>query len=265
MVTIFTPAFTTNAMTLKFLLLITLVECDLLDVVLAFLISILKIFKSLQNYWHRVTDIKSFGKRYESSLGHTLNFCPNLVKYRSKNMYLKESPPVFYGDLVYKPRRVKSDSNFISSGSKIVKRLRSRQYDPEIIERTIGIVLGPFTALYRTFLKRCTLTNKAVGTIWRALSKPPQRRQGPVPRPLWLLVGTPSAFGPELAYRLRVAHPTLMDVPIFLIYFYVTIYVCVPHFYDLSVLVGCWSSVSIRRIIYTCLNVCPFDYTAVVR
>ena len=94
--------------------------------------------------------------------------------------------PVFYGDLVYKLRRVKSDSNFLSSGSKIVKRLRRRQYDPEIIERTIGHVLGPFTALFRSFLKRCTLTNKVVGTIWRALSKPPQRRQGPDPRPLWL-------------------------------------------------------------------------------
>ena len=39
-----------------------------------------------------------------------------------------------------------------------------RQYDPAIIERTIGIVLVPFTALYRSFLKRCTLTKKAVGT-----------------------------------------------------------------------------------------------------
>ena len=39
-----------------------------------------------------VTDITSFGKRLESSLGHTLNFCPNLVQYRFKNMYLKESP-----------------------------------------------------------------------------------------------------------------------------------------------------------------------------
>ena len=109
--------------------------------------------------------------------------------------------------------------------------------------------------------KRCA--NKAVGAIWRALSKPPKRRQGPDPRPLWLLVGTPSAFGPELAYRLRVAQPTLMDVLIFLIYFYITIYVCVPHFYDLSALVGCWSSVSIRRIIFKCFIVWPFDYTAV--
>ena len=46
-----------------------------------------------------------------------------------------------------------------SSGSKIVKRLRRRQNDPAIIERTIGLVRSPFTALYRSFLKHCTLTN----------------------------------------------------------------------------------------------------------
>ena len=56
-------------------------------------------------------------------------------------------------------------SDFISSSSKIVKRLRRRQYDQLIIEMTIGLVLGPCTALYRLFLKHCTLTNKAVGTL----------------------------------------------------------------------------------------------------
>ena len=70
---------------------------------------------------------------------------------------------------------------------------------------SIGLVLGPSTALYGPFLKHCTLTNKAVGTIWRALSKPPQRRQGPDLCPLWLLVGTPSAIKPELASR-RAEH-----------------------------------------------------------
>ena len=130
-----------------------------------------KIFKSLQNFWHRVTDITSFGKRLGSSSGHTLNFCPNLVKYRFRIMFHKESPTlpstvIFF----YKLRRVKGEANFISSGCKISKRLRHRQCDPAIIERTIGLVLGPFTALYGSFLKRCTLTNKTVGTIWRALS-----------------------------------------------------------------------------------------------
>ena len=52
---------------------------------------ILIIIKSLQNYWHRHADITSFEIRLESSLGHTLNFCPNLVQYRFKNMFLNES------------------------------------------------------------------------------------------------------------------------------------------------------------------------------
>ena len=83
-------------------------------------------------------------------------------------IYIKRNhSPGFYCDLVYKLRRVKGAANFISSGSKNVKRLRRRQYDPLIIERTIGLVISPLTVLYGSFLKRCTLTNKADGTIWR--------------------------------------------------------------------------------------------------
>ena len=91
--------------------------------------------------------------------------------------------------------------NFVSSGSIKVKRLRRRKYDSVIIERTVGLVLGPSTALNRSFLKHCTLTNKAVGSIWRDLSKPLQRRQGPDHRPLRLLVGIPLVQGPQLASR----------------------------------------------------------------
>ena len=105
---------------------------------------------------------------------------------------------------------------------------------PAIIERTIGLVLGPFTALFRSFLKRCTLTNKVVGTIWRTLSKPPQRRQGPDPRPLWLFVGTPSVFGTELAYRLRVAQPTLMDVTRYFWYTFILLYIIVYYIFMTS-------------------------------
>ena len=81
----------------------------------------------------------------------------SIQEYVSKRI----SHPVFYSDLVYKLRRVKDTPNFISSGSKIVKRLRRRPYDPLIIERIIGLVLGPSTALYSHY----ALTNKAVGTI----------------------------------------------------------------------------------------------------
>ena len=108
-------------------------------------------------------------------------------------------------------------------------RICNELHDPAIIDKTKGLVLGPFTALYRSFLKRCTLTNKAVGTIWRALSKPPQRRKGPDPRPLWLLFGNPTAFGPELAYRLCVAQPTLMDVTWYFWYTIILLYMFVYH------------------------------------
>ena len=61
--------------------------------------------------------------------------------------------PVYYGDLVYKLRRVKGEANFITSGLKIVKRLRRLQYDPAIIKRTIDLVLGPFYSLVQIISK----------------------------------------------------------------------------------------------------------------
>ena len=211
---------------------------------------------------------KTFGKFFKSYSELLSKFGDiSFQEYVSKGF----SHSVFYGDLVYKLRRVKDTQSFISSGSNIVKRLWRRWYDPLIIERTIGFVLsrvfmagaaspagdadssrapgrtsglqgsvnvhrgtllfvpqwqctssfvfyivfGPSTALYRPFLKHCTLTNKAVGTIWRAWSKPPQRRQGPDLRPIWLLVGTPSAIRPELASRLAEHSLSYSDVTIY--------------------------------------------------
>ena len=50
----------------------------------------------------------------------------------------------------------------------------------------------------------------------RALSKPPQRRQGPDLRPLWLLVGTPSAIRPELAFSRAEHSLPYSDVTIYI-------------------------------------------------
>ena len=225
----FIPTFTTNAMTSDFLLSISpvwvvmfldshhmvftfLSWLDLLGVALAFQISILKICNLLPNYiltqgyrYHKLR--KTFGKFFRSYMYSDLLSKFGEISFQE---YVTEriSHPVFYGDLIYKLRRVRCEANFVSSGYKIVKRLRRRKYDPFIIERTIGIVLRPSTAMYRSFLTHCTLTNKAVGTILRDLSEPPQRRQGPNPRPLWLLVGTLLALGPELASR-RTEHSLL--------------------------------------------------------
>ena len=99
-----------------------------------------------------------------------------------------------------KPRRPhRGSSPYTFRKIQKATRQRRRQYDLLIIERTIGLVFGPSTALHIPFLKHCTLTKKVVGTIWRALSKPPRRRQGPDLITIWLLVGIPSAIRPELA------------------------------------------------------------------
>ena len=146
----------------------------------------------------------------------------------------------------------------------LIKRLRRRQYDSLIIERTIGLVLGPSTALYRPFLKHFTLTNKAVGTIWRALPKPSQRRRRPDFRPVLLLIGTPSAIRPELASRRAEHSQPYSDVTIF--------YFCYITFIIFALRVSIFMTSPLGRLLVCCLykevylqmfNVCPFDYTTV--
>ena len=124
---------------------------------------------------------------------------------------------------------------------------------------TVGRVFGPSTALYRFFLKHCTPTNTAVGTIWRDLSKPPQMSQGPDPRPLWLLVGTPSVLRPDLPSR-RAEHKLPWQMSLYICDTSILFYklTCLYIFYDLSALVGCWSSVFVRRVIYTFLKCVSF-------
>ena len=158
---------------------------------------------------------KLFGKFFRSYSEFLSKFGDiSFKEYVSKGI----SHPVFYGDLVYKLRRVKDTPNSISSSSKIDKRLRRRQYDPLIIERTIGLVLDPSTALYILFQERCTLTNKVVGTIWRAMSKPTQRRQGPDLRPFDCKSGLlqPSDLS-SLPDGLSIACPIRMSLYIYLL------------------------------------------------
>ena len=128
----------------------------------------LQISSKLLTQGHRYHKLrKSFGKFFRS-------YSDLLSKFGEISLILRIcfgrnlSPGLLrWSSLQTKEGQMRSE--FVWSGSKIVKRLRRRKYDPEIIERTIGLVLGPSTALYRLFLNHCTLTNKAVGIIWRTL------------------------------------------------------------------------------------------------
>ena len=85
-------------------------------------------------------------------------------------------------------------ANFISSGSKIVKRIRLCQYDPAIFGRTIGLLLpgtdhSSSVALWLT--RRLGLYDEPCLNVFRGDRVLIQ-----------LFVGTSSAFGAELAYIL---------------------------------------------------------------
>ena len=129
-------AFTTNAITSDFLSSISpgwvvmfldsnrtvFTFCswlDMLGVALAFGFSFYKSSNYFQssNTWLYIS--QSAKSMYS---GHTLSFYLNL----SFQEYVSEriSNPAFYGDQVYKLRKVKCDANFVLSGSKIVKHLR---------------------------------------------------------------------------------------------------------------------------------------------
>ena len=117
---------------------------------------------------------------------------------------------------------------------------------PSYVTNTMCNLGWPF---YRPFLEHCTLTNKAMVTIWRALSKPPKMRQGPDLRLLWLLIGTPSAIRPELASRWEEHSLSYSDVTIYIFLICNIYYLC-------CFCIDFMTSGSIFKV-------CPFDYTAV--
>ena len=104
-------------------------------------------------------------------------------------------------------------------------------------------------------------SNTAVETIKWDLSKPPQRRQYPYPRPFRLLVGTPSFLRPELAFR-WAQHSFLWQKYLYIFdILFSSPYMFVKWLYAPSALVDCWSSVCFSRILfYKFLNLCPFNY-----
>jgi hypothetical protein len=62
------------------------------------------------------------------------------------------SKPDFYGDVVYKLRRIMVHSNFSAVFTKIIKRFIKRGYDPIILRHTACLVFNPFTIGRYAFL-----------------------------------------------------------------------------------------------------------------
>ena len=62
------------------------------------------------------------------------------------------SSPAFYGDVVYKLRKIMGHGNFPLVFAKIIKRFIKRGYDPTILRHTACLVFNPFTVGRYAFL-----------------------------------------------------------------------------------------------------------------
>ena len=104
---------------------------------------------------------KTFGKFFRRYAELLLKYGQvTFTEFVSKGI----SHPPFYGDLIYKLRRIKNDTNCLASSKRIIGRILKRKYDPIVVRRTVCMVLGPSTVYNLHTLFHCTLTNQAGGT-----------------------------------------------------------------------------------------------------
>ena len=71
------------------------------------------------------------------------------------------SEPIFYGDLVYKFKRIVGNPNFSDQFKKIVKRYIRVGYNLDIMRQSACLVLNPITVYSCGFLFNCTMVGQA--------------------------------------------------------------------------------------------------------
>ena len=71
------------------------------------------------------------------------------------------SEPIFYGDLVYKFKRIVGKPNFSDQFKKIVKRYIRVGYNLDIMRQSACLVLNPITVYSYGFLFNCTTVGRA--------------------------------------------------------------------------------------------------------
>ena len=75
------------------------------------------------------------------------------------------SEPIFYGDLVYKFKRIVGKSNFSDQFKKIVKRYIKVGYNLDIMRQSACLVLNPITVNSYCFLFNCTTVDQVSDTM----------------------------------------------------------------------------------------------------
>ena len=112
-------------------------------------------------------EIDSFGQRNNIKISKfrfdDISFASNTLNnivYRGK-ITLNLSEPIFYGDLVYKFKRIVGKPNFSDLFKKIVKRYIRVGYNLDIMRQSACLVLNPITVYSYGFLFNCTTVGQA--------------------------------------------------------------------------------------------------------
>ena len=96
---------------------------------------------------------KTFSKFYRRNSEILSKYNTNL-----KTLLNSIAHPDFYGDLIYKLRKIINNTSFPTLFSKIIKSYIKRGYRQDILQRTSCIVIDPFTVGHYAFLFNCAMT-----------------------------------------------------------------------------------------------------------
>ena len=72
--------------------------------------------------------------------------------------------PEFYGDVVYRLRKLTGSDNFSDRFTKCIRRFVRKGYDKHILYRTACVVVDPLTVNRFAFLFACAMTDPPNGT-----------------------------------------------------------------------------------------------------
>ena len=101
----------------------------------------------LRHFLNSTTDTQSFFVKYNIGLKTLLQ--------------QGISEPIFYGDLVYKFKRIVGKANFGDQFKKIVKRYIKVRYNLDVMRQSACLVLNPITVYSYGFLLNCTTVSQA--------------------------------------------------------------------------------------------------------
>ena len=75
------------------------------------------------------------------------------------------SEPEFYGDLVYRIRKIVGKSNFAVQFRKLINRYKKTGYNPYIMWQTACLVVNPITIDSYALLFNCTAVVRALDSM----------------------------------------------------------------------------------------------------